>query len=275
MVARPRLLELLEERVELGLLEEGRPVDPREHLAVGVAAPVCARDRLQLDRADALRARRVRPAAQVGEGAVGVERDGVDAVVLHQILDELDLVVLALAAEALERLLDRDVLAREGLVGGDVLAHLRLDGLEVGVREADAVGEVEVVVEAVLDRRPDGDLHARVEVHDRRGEHVGGVVADEVERVLPAAIGDDLQGLVGLQRLGEVAQLAVLLDGQGGARQPRADRSGGVGAAGALGKLERRAIGEGDLHRSRCYASARPQRQFGGEANERSCRLLR
>ena len=187
-----------------------------------------------------------------------------------QILDELDLVVLALAAEALERLLDRDVLARERLVGGDVLAHLRLDGLEVGVGEADAVGEVEVVVEAVLDRRPDGDLHARVEVHDRRGEHVGGVVADEVERVLPAAIGDDLQRLVGLQRLREVAQLAVLLDGQGGARQPRADRSGGVGAAGALGKLERRAIGEGDLHRSRCYASARPQRQFGGEANERS-----
>ena len=173
-----------------------------------------------------------------------------------QVLDQLDLVVLALGAEALERLVDRDVLARERLVGGDVLAHLRLDGLEVGVGDADAVGELEVVVEAVLDRRPDRDLHARIEVHDRGREHVRGVVADEVQRVLPAAIGDDLQRLVGLQRLREVAHLAVLLDRQRGARQPGADRRGGVGAAGALGKLERRAVGEGDPHRSRCYASA-------------------
>jgi hypothetical protein len=256
VVARPRQLELLEEGVELGLLEEGRPVDPREHLAVGVAAPVGAGDRLQLDRADALRAGRVRPAAQVGEGAVGVERDAVDAFVLDQVVDQLDLVVLSLAAEALKRLLDGDVLAREGLVGGDVLAHLGLDRLEVGVGDAHAVGELEVVVEAVLDRRPDRDLDARIEVHDRGGEDVRGVVADEVERVLSAAIGDDLQRLVGLQGQREVAQLAVLLDRQGGAREPGADRSGGVGAAGALGKLERRAVREGDLHRSRCYASA-------------------
>jgi hypothetical protein len=85
---------------------------------------------------------------------------------------------------------------------------------------------------------------------------VGGVVADELERVLAAAIGDDLQRLVGLQGQREVAQLPVLLDGQRGARQPRPDRRGGIGATGALGKLERRAVGKRDLHRSRCYASA-------------------
>ena len=161
VVARPRLLELLEVRVEIGLLEEGRPVDAREHLAVGVAAPVGAGDRLQLDRADALGARRVRAAAQVGERAVGVERDGLDAVVADEVLDQLDLVVLALGAEALERLGDGHVLALERLVGGDVLAHLRLDRLEVRVGQRDALGELEVVVEAVLDRRADRDLHAR------------------------------------------------------------------------------------------------------------------
>jgi hypothetical protein len=198
----------------------------------------------------------VRAAAEVGEGAVGVERDRVDAVVADQVLDELDLVVLAFRAEALERLGDRDVLAHEGFVGGDVLAHPRLDRLEVGVGDGDAVGEVEVVVEAVLDRGADGDLHAGIELHDRGGEHVGGVVADEVQRVLPAAIGDDLQRLVGLERPREVAQGAVLLDGQGGAGQAGADGRGRVGAAGALLELERSAVRERDLHRSRCYASA-------------------
>ena len=157
-------------------------------------------------------------------GPVGVERDGVHRVggigVLDEVLDQLDLVVLALGAEALERLRHRHVLARERLVGGDVLAHLRLDGREVRVGHRDPVGELEVVVEAVLDRRPDRDLHAGVELHHGGGQHVRGVVADEVERVLAAAIGDDLQRLVGLQRQREVAQLPVLLDGQRGARSP-------------------------------------------------------
>ena len=260
MVAGPRLLELLEERVELGLLEEGGAVHAREHLALGVAAPIGAGHGLQLERPDALGAGRVRAAAQVGERAVGVQRDGLEGMggvgIADQVLDELDLVVLALLAEALERLRDRHVLARERLVGGDVLAHLRLDRLEVGVGEADAVGEVEVVVEAVLDRRPDRDLHPRVELHDRGGEHVRGVVADEIEGVLAAAIGDDLERLVGLERQREVAQLPVLLDGQRGARQSRPDGRGGIGAARPFGELERRAIGKRDLHRSRCYASA-------------------
>ena len=90
----------------------------------------------------------------------------------------------------------------------------------------------------------------------RGGEHVRGVVADEVQGVLAAAIGDDLQRLVGVERPREVAQLPVLLDGQRGARQPRPDGGGGIGAARPFGELERRAIGKRDLHRSRCYASA-------------------
>ena len=154
-----------------------------------------------------------------------------------EVLDQLDLVVLALGAEALQGGVDGDVLAREGLVGGDVLAHLRLDGLEVGVGDGRALGELEVVVEAVLDRRPDRDLHARIELHRGGGEHVGGVVADDVERVLTGAVGDDLQRLAVDQRAREVAHLAVLADGQRGAGQPRPDGRRGVGARGAVGEL--------------------------------------
>ena len=71
--------------------------------------------------------------------------------------------------------------ALEGLVGGDVLGHLRLDALEVGLGDVRALGELEVVVEAVLDRRADRDPGARVELADRLGHHVRGVVADQVE----------------------------------------------------------------------------------------------
>jgi hypothetical protein len=86
-----------------------------------------------------------------------------------------------------------------------VLAHPGLDRREVAVGDADAVGEVEVVVEAVLDRGADRDLHAGIELHHRGRQDVGRVMAYEVQRVLPAAVGDDLDRLVGLERPGEVA----------------------------------------------------------------------
>ena len=158
VVARAGLLEPLEVGLEvLGGVERGA-VDAGEHLAARVAAPVRAGEREQLERLDPARGRRVRAAAQVGERAVGVERDGVDALVADEVLDQLDLVGLVLGAEALERLVDVDVLARELLLRLDVLAHLLLQRGQVVLGDRDAVGELEVVVEAVLDRRPDRDL---------------------------------------------------------------------------------------------------------------------
>src|SRR6185503_234408 len=111
VVARLRLLQALEVLGQLLSGEEGRAVDAREHRATRVAAPVGARDRLQLERLDALRAGAVRAAAEVGERAVRVERDGLHAFSVDEVLDQLDLVRLVLAHEAPERLADRDVLA--------------------------------------------------------------------------------------------------------------------------------------------------------------------
>src|ERR1700704_3500942 len=117
--------------VELLLRGEGRAEDARGHRVVGLSTPVRAGDGLELERADVTRRRRVRAAAEVGERPVGVERDRVDALVADEVLDELHLVVLPLANEALERVAGGDLLAFEWLVGLDVLAHLRLDRLEV------------------------------------------------------------------------------------------------------------------------------------------------
>src|SRR3954453_6432832 len=127
MVAGTRLFDPAEVFVELLLRVEGGPVDGREHRAARVAAPVGAREVGEPERLDAPRARAVRAAAEVDERAVAVERDGLDALVAHEVLDQLDLVVLALGPEALERLLDGEVGALEGLVGADVLPHPFLD----------------------------------------------------------------------------------------------------------------------------------------------------
>jgi hypothetical protein len=131
MVAGTRLLEHLQMALEILLREECRPIDAGQHLVALVATPVCARDRQQLERLDPPRGRRMRAATEVGEGPVLVERDGVDTLVCDQVANQLDLVVLALVLESLQRLGDGEIGAHERLVGRDVLTHALLDGREV------------------------------------------------------------------------------------------------------------------------------------------------
>ena len=95
----------------------------------------------------------------------------------------------------------------------------------------------------------DGDFE---HIEARMREHVGRVVADEVERGLARALGDDLQRRVGHERAREVADLAVLLDRERGAGEARPDRRGRVGAGGAVGQLDPGAVGELERHRGRC-----------------------
>ena len=109
--------------------------------------------------------------------ALGVERD----VALGGV-DELDLVRLALRLEA--RAAPRRARSPRALHSRpsvDLALHLVLDPLEVGL--GDRLRELEVVVEAVLDRRADRDLDARVEPPHRLGEQVRRRVAQHVERV--------------------------------------------------------------------------------------------
>ncbi len=84
-----------------------------------------------------------------------------------------------------------------------------------------------------------------------------GVVADELERVLVAR-GDDLEHDAVRERRGQIAQpvepVSALarrarLDRERGAGQALPHRTRGIGAGGAVGELERGAVGERDLHR--------------------------
>ena len=182
VVAGARLLEPLEVRVEVGLGVEGGAVDPRELLVLLVAAPVRAREAGELERLDRRGVLQVRAAAEVGELArAAVVRLRVEADLALGRVDELDLVRLALGLEPRAGLVGGRRLARPLAALGELALDLRLDPLEVGL--GDRLGEVEVVVEAVVDRRADGDLHARVEPPDGLGEQVRARMAQHLERV--------------------------------------------------------------------------------------------
>jgi hypothetical protein len=85
------------------------------------------------------------------------------------VLDDLDLVGLAQITEDLDGLCAAQHLALQGQVALDDLVHALLDGLQVIGSEGLVSGEV--VVEAVLDGRADGDLGARVQLLHRLGHH--------------------------------------------------------------------------------------------------------
>ncbi len=125
----------------------------------------------------------------------------------------------------------------------DDLVHPRFDlgeivGLERGVAR-------EIVIEAGIDGRADGDLGSRIEVLHRHGEDMRRVMADHLEgfRVLA---GDDPKARVGLDGTENVPFLAIYLDGQGCLGQARTDGGSHVGTRHAARERHRLAVGQGD-----------------------------
>src|SRR5215210_2135399 len=259
MVARPCLLEPLEVRVQIRLVVEGGPVDAGQLLVVLVAAPVRAGEAGQLDGLDRTRVLQVRTAAEVGELSLRVGRDR-----RFRRVDELDLVFLALVGEVTLRLVRAELLTIPAAALGELAADLLLDLLERLL--ADRLGELEVVVETVLDRRPDRDLRAGVEAPDSLGEQVRGRVPQHVERVriLLVADGQDLNRLPVLERRAQVLDGAVRAQQNGLLGQLRADRARGVEAGRAFRKFEFRRVGKEYLHVRAGYfapSRGRPQRR--------------
>ena len=172
----------------------------------------------------------MRAAAEVGEVALRVERDGT-----VRRIHELELVRLPLGREPGARLVGRDLLALPGAPLGELALHLGLDRLEVGV--VDRGREVEVVVEAVLDRRPDRDLDARMQPAHRLGEKMGCRVAEHRERIgiVRVARRQDLERRAVGKREPQVLRHAVGFHEHRLLGELRTDRAGGVEAVAPSG----------------------------------------
>src|SRR5207247_9652874 len=141
----------------------------------------------------------MRAAAEVREVALRIEGDRA-----VRRVDELDLVRLPLRLEAPARLFGGRLLARTLPALGDLAPDRLLDPREVLF--ADGLGELEVVVEPVLDRGSDRDLHPRIEVTDCLREQVRRGAPENRERVgaLRVPRRQDLNLLAVLERQPEV-----------------------------------------------------------------------
>ncbi|AIY17733.2 Serine phosphatase RsbU, regulator of sigma subunit [Pimelobacter simplex] len=213
------LLEPVQVLVERLLARPGGAVDALELLVLLVAAPVGRGAAHQLERRDPLGGGQVRPPAEVLPGhlalAVDVVVDGqlagadLGARTLGRIggvaleADQLDLV--GLVGQLDEGVLVGGDPAVEALVLLDDLAHR---GLELDQVLGDERGRhVEVVVEAVLDRRADAELGVGEDLLHGLRQHVGGRVPQDVEAV-GAVDGDPLDLVAVGELVGQVLELA-------------------------------------------------------------------
>ncbi len=200
VVAPLGLGKTLEVRLELVLGRPRRAVDALELRVLLAAAPVGGGGAHELVAvADQARARQVRAAAQVlpdhglalpaRAAHVVVDRQlaaaDLDAralgVVGRAALEPDELQLVRLVRELRPRLVLGHDPATEGLALLDDPGHRLVERLEVLRRERRL--DVEVVVEAVRDRRADAQLRVRVHLLDRLGQHVRGRVPQHREPV--------------------------------------------------------------------------------------------
>jgi len=183
VVAAPGFLQHLKIRVELGLGFEGGAVDALELGVFLVALVVGAGDGGELEGADIAGAHDVRAGAQVYEIAGFVVADGFVGGDFGQVAElELAGVARALAQAAqpaalgvLDGLLAGDDDLLEAMVGFDLFLHFGFDGGEV--LRGDAMRQVHVVIEAIFDRRPRGELGFRPQAQNGGGHDMGAGMA--------------------------------------------------------------------------------------------------
>lgn len=222
----------LGEEVEVGLqLLLRRPrgaVDALEHRVLLAAAPVGGRVAHELERRDVAGGGQVGASAEVlpaqvaglrvqvvVDGQLAAAHLDVRAVVGGRgTLDADELQLVRLVGELLAGRLVGDDAAGEALAALLDLLHLLLDGLEVIGGEG--AGHVEVVVEAVLDRRADAQLGLGEQLLHGLRHDVRGRVAQDVEAVRGGDL-HRLDGLAALHLVREVLELARDARGDDGA----------------------------------------------------------
>ena len=229
VVALQRFLALGDVGVQLFLGGEGGAVDALKHLVLLAAAPVRAGDAGQLHGLHLAGGGQMRARAQVGEIALTVEGN---RRVLGQIVDQLDLVRLVL--HQFQRFRTGQLKALQTLVLLDDAGHFLFDGGQILVCERG--GDVEIVVEAVVDGGADGQLRLGADgLHGLR-QHVAGGVAEHAQTVRVAA-GEELNGRAVRNGLYQLGDLAVYARGQRRLFQLLIDFTGHVQCVHAVRKL--------------------------------------
>ena len=179
MIALLGLLQTVQVVLQGGLRLPCRPVDPLQLRAPLVPSPVRGGHLGQLEVTQPSCGRHVRAPAKVHESggvAVGANRTCADPFggVIGAGTDTLDdLHLVRLVGEDLEALDDSVLFADERLVLADYLLHPPLDPHQVVLAEVRPAREIEIVIEAVLDRRSYRVASARPQISDGLGQDMG------------------------------------------------------------------------------------------------------
>jgi hypothetical protein len=121
----------------------------------------------------------VRPAAKINELALAIKREV--GLIAKPLLNVLDFKLLLEITADLHCPVARLFNPFEWLVQLDDFSHLGFDRLEVAFR--DFVLQIKVVVIAAFDRRPERELDAREQSHDRPCHHVRARVPHNSQRI--------------------------------------------------------------------------------------------
>jgi hypothetical protein len=161
--------------------------------------------------------------------------------------DDLGLVVLAHGLEMDHSLITGQHAAHDGFVLLGEFAHALFDGLEVLGGEGAFVGKV--VIETVLDDRPDGDLRLGEEFLDGIGQQVRGGMANHLQTIrIP--LGDDRQRRIRFDAVAGIHQTRRLASPDPATQcrlgQPSANGSRHLGHRQRLGKLTTGTVRQGD-----------------------------
>ena len=167
----------------------------------------------------------MRTQAHVEPVALLVDRD---LLVLRQFVGPFGFELLAVLLEVVLDLGAVPHFTRDRQIAVDDLGHALLDLGEILGREG--LGAHEVVVEAVLRGGAERDLRAGIELLHRLGEHMGGIVAQQFQRLGIARRHDADPGVV-VDHVAEVLHLPVDAQRQGGLGEAGTDRGGDIGAA--------------------------------------------
>ena len=175
----------------------------------------------------------MRADAQIDKIALAIEADLLGC---RDLADVFGLVALADAGEERDRLVAVPYFAGDRLVAADDVAHPRLDLFEVFGRER--LGAGEIVIKAGFGRRAKGDLGLGIELLDRLGHHMRGVVPQDFEP-LGLVAGDDRDRGIMVDHGREVARPAVDCDRDRRLGEARPDRGRDVGAGDRPAKSRR------------------------------------
>ncbi len=184
MIALFGFFEELDVVVEFFLAEKGGAIDADELFAGGVRTPIGAGDLGKLVIFQPTGAGDVRASAEIDEFAVFVEGESFAA--LGDFVDQfhLELVVSTVdgtvAGVMFVGFVDGGGAPAEGMILFDDLGHLGLDLGEV-VGSDFPFGEIDVVVEAIIDDRADGELRLRKDSQNGVGHQVGAAMAKNFE----------------------------------------------------------------------------------------------